>query len=256
VICIGPFMLMMVSATRSSGQIIGGFSLIPGISFLNNLSVLKDYVMIWRGLLNSIIISVTVTLLTAYFSAFTAFGFEYYNFKGKNFIFVTMIVMMMVPQQLSLIGYFDLSRQLGILDTYYPLIIPAIANLMAIFFVRQYMASTIPFSLIEAARIDGASEIKIFHKLIFPLAKPAAATMAIFAFIASWNDYLRPLILLFSPEKQTLPVMVGALKSAKVAQSNFGAIYVAVAISVVPILIVFAFCSKYIVGQLTAGSVK
>lgn len=142
------------------------------------------------------------------------------------------------------------------IDTYWPLILPAIASPGTVFFLRQYCEGSLQPALIEAARIDGAKELHIFHKIILPLMSPGIATMAIGAFIGNWNSYLLPLILLNSPDKFTLPVMIASLNSSKDIASNQGAIYLAVAISVIPILIVFAFCSKYIIGSLSAGGVK
>lgn len=256
IICLLPFYSMLVNATRSAAQINSGFSLKPSGNFVANFNLLEDYVDVWRGLLNSALIAISTTALTAYFSTLTAFGFQFYDFKGKKFMFGFLLLMMMVPQQLGLIGYYKLCLNLKIIDTYIPLIVPAIANTFGVFFIRQYMAGSIHPALIEAARIDGASEMRIFHKLIFPLAAPATATMSIMGFIGSWNNYIAPRVLIFSLEKRTLPVMVGALKGSIVAQSNFGATYAAVAISVLPIMIVFVFASRYIINGIGAGSVK
>lgn len=256
VICLLPFYSMMVNATRSAAQINSGFSMVPSTNFLSNFRLLEEYVDVWRGLLNSAIIAVAGTFLTAYFSTLTAFGFQFYEFKGKKYFFGFLLVMMMVPQQLGLIGYYKLCLELKIIDTYIPLIVPAIANTFGVFFIRQYMAGSVHPALIEAARIDGSGEIAIFHKLIIPLAAPATATMSIMGFIGTWNNYIGPRVLIFSLEKRTLPVMVGALKGSIVAQSNFGATYAAVAISVIPVMIVFVFASKYIINGIAAGSVK
>lgn len=255
-ICLVPFYMMIVNATRSASQIQGGFALLPSKHFFANLALLKSYVNVWKGLLNSSIIAVLSTLLTIYFTTLTAHGFQFYDFKGKKFIFVAMLVMMMIPGQLGLIGYYNLVLKYGMMDKYLPLIIPSIANVFGIFFIRQYMATTIHPALIEAARIDGCSELSIFHKIIFPLAAPATATIGIMAFIGSWNSYIMPRILISSLDKRTLPVMLGALKGAIVAQSNFGATYASVTISVIPIIIVFVFSSKYIINGISSGGVK
>ena len=145
---------------------------------------------------------------------------------------------------------------LGLIDSYIPLIVPSIASSATVFFLRQYIVSVMPKSLLEAPRIDGASEIYIFHKIGLPIMSPGIATMSIGAFIGSWNSYLLPLVILNSQKKWTLPVMIASLNSVKDIASNIGATYVAVAISVVPIIIVFCFCSKYIIGSISAGSVK
>ncbi len=256
ILCIIPFIMMLVNATRSAQAINNGFTLIPSHHFSKNFKALEDYIDVWKGMRNSAIIALTSTILTAYFSTMTAYGFQFYKFKGKSLLFGFLILMMMVPQQLGLLGYYDLNLKLGLLDNYLPLIIPSMANIAGMFLIRQYMASVIPFSLIEAARIDGSSEIRIFHKIILPLSAPATATMSIFAFVQYWNDYIRPLVLIFTPDKKTLPVLIGSLRGARVIQQNFGVIYAAVSISVLPIIIFFIIFSRYIISSITAGSVK
>ncbi|MFC0234761.1 MULTISPECIES: carbohydrate ABC transporter permease [Fictibacillus] len=255
IVCFIPFLMMLVNATRSNEAILSGFTLLPGSAIVENYQTMMSYINIWAGFKNSLIISVLVTLLSGYFSALTAYGFAFYVFKGKNAMFVFMLVMMMVPGQLGLIGFYELCKNLGILDTYIPLIIPAAASPFVVFFLRQYILTTLHPSLIEAARIDGASEFKIFHTIAIPIMMPAIATMSIFTFIGSWNNYIMPLVVLFSPEKFTLPVLMGFLKGSQVAQ-NLGSMYLGIAISVVPIMVAFLFLSKYIVNSISAGSIK
>ncbi|MCD7035306.1 carbohydrate ABC transporter permease [Metabacillus sp. GX 13764] len=255
IVCLVPFLMMLVNATRSNDDILTGFTLVPGASLIENYKTMMDYVNVWTGFKNSLFISVTVTILSGYFSALTAYGFAFYTFKGKNFLFVIMLVMMMVPGQLGLIGFYELSKTLGILDTYIPLIVPAVASPFVVFFLRQYILTTLHPSLIEAARIDGASEFKIFHIVALPIMMPAVATMSIFTFIGSWNNYIMPLVLIFSPEKYTLPVLMGFLKGSQVAQ-NLGSMYLGIAISVVPIMVAFFFLSKYIINSISAGAIK
>ena len=255
IVCFIPFLMMLVNATRSNEAILSGFTLIPGSALVENYTTMMEYVNIWSGFKNSLIIAVLTTVLSGYFSALTAYGFAFYTFKGKNFLFVFMLVMMMVPGQLGLIGFYELSKNLGILDSFIPLIVPTIASPFVVFFLRQYIQTTLHPSLIEAARIDGASEFKIFHTVGIPIMMPAVATMSIFTFIGSWNNYIMPLVILFSPEKYTLPVLMGFLKGSQVAQ-NLGSMYLGIAISVVPIMIAFLFLSKYIVNSISAGSIK
>lgn len=247
--------MMLSNATRSNADILRGFSLIPGTSLIDNYNILISYMDVWRGFLNSLIVAVSVTFLNSYFSALTAFAFVIYNFKGKNLIFITFLVMMMVPGQLGLIGLYDLSSTLGVLDTYIPLIIPAIAAPFTVFFFRQYMITTMHVSLLEAARIDGASDMRMFHNIVIPILMPAIATMGIFTFIGTWNNYITPLVILRTPELFTLPVMMGALRGSPVAK-NLGAMYAGIAISVVPIMIAFLFLSRYIIDSVSAGAIK
>lgn len=256
VICLGPFLIMMVNSTRSSQEIINSFSLIPGNSLQSNWKIMSDYFNIFSGLKNSLFISVCVTVLSGYFSALTAYGLAIYKFKGRNVVFTTILVLMMVPAQLGLLGFYDLINGLGLMDSYIPLIIPAIGSPFTVFFLRQYIVSVLPSSIIEAARMDGASELSTFHRIGLPIMMPGIATMSIGTFIASWNNYLMPLVLLVSPKKFTLPVMMGSLSASKDITANMGATYVSVAVSVVPIMIAFCFFSKYIISSISAGGVK
>ncbi|EOR27514.1 binding-protein-dependent transporters inner membrane component [Clostridium sartagoforme AAU1] len=256
IICLAPFAMMLVNATRSNQEIISGFTLIPGSSLSDNWNAMAKYFNIFTGLRNSLFVSVCVTLLTAYFSALTAYGFAIYKFKGSNIIFTIILVLMMVPSQLGLLGFYDLVNTMGLMDSYIPLIIPSIANPFVVFFLKQYIESVLPRTIIEAARIDGASEIRTFHKIGIPIMMPGIATISITTFIGSWNNYLVPLVLLLSPEKFTLPVMMGSLRASKDIASNMGATYLTVAVSVLPIIIAFMFLSKYIISSISAGSVK
>lgn len=254
--CLAPFVMMLVNATRSNQEIMSGFTLIPGNSLKDNWETMNQYFNIFRGLGNSLFVSVCVTALTAYFSALTAYGFAIYKFKGSNIIFTIILVLMMVPSQLGLLGFYDLVNAMGLMDSYIPLIIPAIANPFVVFFLKQYLESVLPKTIIEAARIDGASEIRTFHKIGMPIMMPGIATIAISTFIGSWNNYLMPLVLLLSPDKFTLPVMMASMKASRDISSNMGATYLTIAISVLPIMISFIFFSKYIISSISAGSVK
>lgn len=255
-LCLLPFLLMMVNATRSGVEITHSFTFIPGNHLKENWDALFEYVNLFRGLWNSLKVAIPATLLTAYFSAITGFAMAIYKFKGNKLLFKIIVVFMMIPAQLSLIGFYNLCQKLRLIDSYIPLIVPAIAAPGIVFFLRQYVQSTLSKSLLEAARIDGASEIHIFHKIVLPIMVPGIATMSIGSFIGNWNGYLVPLILLNSPDKMTLPVMITTLNAATNLQKNQGAIYLGIAISVIPILIVFCFCSKYIISSISAGSVK
>lgn len=256
VICLLPFLMMMVNATRSGSEIMTSFTLIPGSSLKDNWNIVSSYFNLFKGFTNSLIVAVPSTLLTAYFSAITAYALAMYKFKGKKTIFTIIIIFMMIPGQLGLIGFYNLVSKLGLVDSYIPLILPAIAAPGIVFFLRQYVQAVLPPALLEAARIDGASELRIFHTIVLPIMAPGIATMSIGSFIGNWNNYLTPLVLLNSPRKFTLPVMIASLNSSTDITANQGAIYLAVAVSVIPVIIVFCFCSKYIISSISAGSVK
>ena len=252
-VCLFPFLLMIVNATRNGREIMTSFTLIPGDQLKANWSTMSGYFNIFRGLGNSLFIAVCSTALTAYFSALTAYALAVYKFKGKNIIFVTILVFMMIPAQLGLLGFYDLVNAMSLTDSYIPLIIPAIASPGTVFFLRQYTEASLSKALLEAARIDGASETRIFHKIVLPIMAPGIATMSIGAFIGSWNNYLLPLILLYTPEKFTLPVMMSSMRASQDFTGNQGAIYLTVAVSVIPIM---TFFSKYIISGISAGGVK
>lgn len=256
VLCLLPLLLMIVNATRSGNEIMTSFSILPGKSLAANWKVVMDNLNIARGFANSLFIAILSTVLVSYFSALTAYGFAFYKFKGNKIIFTVILIFMMIPSQLGLLGFYDLMTKMKLIDSYIPLIVPSIAAPGTVFFLRQYVLSVMPKSVLEAPRIDGAGEFYIFHKIALPIMAPGIATMAIGAFIGSWNSYLMPLILLNSSKKWTLPVMVASLNSVKDISTNIGATYVTVAISVVPIIIMFCFCSKYIISSISAGSVK
>lgn len=254
--CLFPFLLMIVNATRSGVEITRSFTLIPNSHIKENWEVVFSYFNLFKGMWNSLLVAVPATLFTAYFSALTAYGLAMYQFKGSKLIFTTILVFMMIPGQLGLIGFYNLCTKLHLVNSYIPLVIPAIAAPGTVFFLRQYVLSVLPPSLIEAARIDGAGELYSFHRIVLPVMSPGIATMSIMAFIGNWNSYLTPMIILNKNDKFTLPVMMATLRASTDIQSNQGAIYLAVAISVIPILIVFCFCSKYIISSISAGSVK
>ena len=255
-ICLLPFLLMIVNATRSGNDIMTSFSLLPGSFLPANWKIVTDNLEIGRGFMNSLLIAILSTALMSYFSALTAYGFAFYKFKGRNIIFTVMLIFMMIPSQLGMLGFYDLMTKMRLIDNYIPLIVPSIASPATVFFLRQYLLSVMPKSILEAPRIDGAGEFYIFHRIVLPIMAPGIATMAIGGFIGSWNSYLMPLILLNNSKKWTLPVMVASLGSVKDIASNIGATYVTVAISAVPIMIAFCFFSKYIISGISAGSVK
>lgn len=244
VICFMPFLLMLINSTRSGNEIMTGFTLIPGGSFAKNWKVVTENMNLGRVFVNSIILAVSNTLLVSYFSALTAYGLAYYKFRGAKVIFTAMLIFMMVPSQLSLLGFYDLCNNMRLIDSCIPLIIPSIASPATVFFLRQYILSVMPKAILEAPRIDGAGEITIFHKIVLPIMAPGIATMAIGTFVGSWNSYLISMLLINSPEKRPLPVMVAELSAVRDITTNLGATYLVVAISIVPIMIAFCFFSK------------
>lgn len=254
IICFLPFYIMIINATHSSDELMTGLYLLPGSSIASNYQNMAQMINIWKGFLNSAIITILSTVFSAYFGALTAFGIAKYDFKGKNFLFVVILVSMMIPAQLGIIGFFKLCKYMGTLDTFIPLILPSIANASTVFFVIQYMKGSLPDSLLECARIEGCNEFRIFNSIVLPLVKPSIATMSIFNFVGSWNNFMTPMIILFNQKNFTLPLLMMNLRGAY--NRDFGATYLALALSILPIMIVYAFMSRSITEGLTAGAVK
>jgi multiple sugar transport system permease protein len=253
-LCAVPFLVVFINSSHSSLDIIQKFNLLPGDSIADNYKTMQSLVDIWRGFFNSIVISVPYTLLTGYFGAMIAYGFAKFNFRSKNALYAIVLASMMIPSQLSIIGFYRLCLNLHMTNSYLPFIIPGIANATTVFFLRGIIEQSISDSMIEAPRIEGCSEFGIFNRIVLPCIMPGVATMCIFNFVASWNAYMGPLIILQRKELYTMPVMISMIKGLYV--TNYGAMYLAIAISVIPIMIVFAFFSRYIIDGLTTGSEK
>lgn len=254
IICIVPFYIMIIYGTHTNADIASKFIFLPGHALIENYQSMNENINIWRGFLNSFIISTCSTALTLYFGALNAYGFAKYKFKGNKVLFWFVLATMMVPQQLGLVGTFRIMYILNLLDTYAALILPAAANAFAVFFVKQFIDGTIPDEIMESARVDGAGEFKTFNRIILPMLLPALAALGIFAFIGSWNNFIGPLVLLFSNEKYPLPLLVQLLQGYY--GTNYGVQYLGVALSVLPIIIVFAIFSKRIIGSVAIGAVK
>ena len=210
---------------------------------------------IWKGFWNSMVVSVLSTSLGIYFSALSAYSLHVYNYKGRKFIWAFILFIMMLPASISFIGFYQFMATLQLTNSFIPLTIPAIASATTILFMRQYMASVLSLELVDAGRIDGAGEFRIFNQIILPILQPALATQAIFGFVGSWNNFVTPMILLQDDKKKTLPILVQLLRG-DIYRTEFGAIYMGIAISLVPIIIFYCFMSQYIISGLTMGSVK
>ena len=256
VVCVLPIWIMLVNATRSTAQIQQGISLIPSNNLLMNWKTLTGRgFSIMDGLLNSTVISVSVTVLTVYFSMMFAYAIHVYDFSYKKYLYAFVVLLVMVPMQVSVIGFYRYMAVLKLTNSYIPLIFPAIAAPGSIFFAKQYLESVVVKELIDAARIDGCSEIGIFHRIMLPIAKPGAFTMGIFAFVGSWNNFFIPFIMISKMSKYTLPMLVQTLRG-DTYRTEYGSIYLGLAVSIIPILIVYAIFSKYIVNGIAMGAVK
>ena len=268
IICLFPIYILIINATRASSDIImQGVSFLPGGSLIDNINTLNDpeaangaYVrsfQMWTGYANSLIIAVSSAILTVFFSGVTAYGLTVYDFKLKGFATTFILMVMMIPTQVVSTGLLQFMVQIHLNDNYIPLILPAIAAPQVVFFMLQYMKSSFPLDIVEAARIDGCGELRTFLQISLPILKPAFAVQAIFAFVTSWNNYYTPSMLLISskPEQRTMPMMVTyVLNNDKV--TDFGVNYLVVAISIIPVVIVYLCLSKFIVKGVALGAVK
>lgn len=263
-----PIYVLIINATRSSGEIIQqGVSLLPGGSLIKNFETLNDpaaangaYVrsfQMWTGYANSLIIAISSTALTVFFSGVTAYGLTVYDFKLKGAATTFILAVMMLPTQVVSTGLLEFMLQIHLNDNYLPLILPSIAAPAVVFFMLQYMKSSFPLDIVEAARIDGCGEFRTFLQISLPILKPAFAVQAIFAFVTSWNNYYTPSMLLISskPEQRTMPMMVTyVLNNDKV--TDYGVNYLVVGISIIPVVIVYLCLSKFIVKGVALGAVK
>jgi multiple sugar transport system permease protein len=256
VVTIVPIWLLLVNATRSTVEIQQGISLLPSTHLFENYGILVGRGLnLWRGFLNSLFIAVCSTLLTVYFGLLTAYGIVVYDFKGRYLFSNFIIILVLIPMQLTIIGFYQWMSTLGLVDNFASLILPTIAAAGAVFFGKQYLEAAVIKDLIDAGRVDGAGELKIFHQIMLPLAVPGAVTMGIFAFVASWNNFFNAFILLSSIENYTLPMLVQTLRG-DVYRTEYGAIYLGLAVTIVPIMVIYAIFSRYIVSGIAMGSVK
>lgn len=255
--CLFWFYVMFINATRSNGELKSGFTAIPSTHLLTNWNNLVNGTLpIWNGMFNSLIISACSALLCTYFSTMTAYAIHAYEFKLKKYIYPFILMIMMIPTQVTALGFIKLVNGMNLMDSFIPLIVPTIASPVVFFYMKQYMESALPMSLIEAARIDGSGEFKTFNSIVLPLMKPAIAVQAIFTFVSSWNNYFTPALILHEDKKKTLPILIAQLRAADWLKFDMGQVYVMITFSILPVIIVYLILSKHIVQGVALGSVK
>ncbi len=256
-LCLIWFYILLVNATRSNDELARGFTPIPSKFLFTNLNnSIHASQNIMRGMLNSVIVSVCAAGLCVYFSAMTAYAIHAYEFKLRNLLFTFILAIMMIPTQVTALGFLELVRSMNLMNNFIPLIVPAIASPIVFFYMKQYMESALPLELLEAARIDGAGEMRIFNTIVMPLMVPAMAVQAIFAFVSNWNNYFTPALVLAKAEMKTLPILIAELRNADYMKFDMGIVYATITISIFPVIVIYLILSKYIVGGLAAGSVK
>lgn len=256
--CLFFFYILIINATRSHAQLQLGFSALPGSSVITNfMNVINDpAIPILRGVLNSLIVSGCCAAIVTYFSALTAYGIYAYDFKLKAAAFTFIMAILVMPTQVTALGFLRLITNMHMDDSLLPLIIPSIASPSVFYFMHSYMQSSLPKELVEASRIDGSGEFGTFNKIVLPIMKPAIAVQAIFTFVGSWNNYFIPALVITSKNKQTLPIMIATLRGADYMNFDMGKIYMMIAIAIVPIIVIYLFLSKFIVEGVALGGVK
>lgn len=277
-----PFYVMIINATHTNAEIQRGFMGLPGKSFWRNfvnlainketnstfwqgvianqhfekvVNYAKNYPIL-RGMLNSLFVAALTAICTTYFSAMTSYGIYMYNFKLKKFAFKFIMAVMMVPTQVSTLGFIRLLNKLHLINNYVSLIVPSIAAPVVFFYMYQSLEATLPFSIVEAARVDGCHEFKTFNQIVVPMMKPAIAVQAIFSFVTSWNNYFVPALILDKKQLWTVPLVINAARNADYVSFDMGIIYILLSMAVVPLIIIYLFLSKFIISGATAGGVK
>jgi multiple sugar transport system permease protein len=250
-----PFYFMFVFATHSRTEI---FSLPPplvfGNNFLENLKILTDRMPFWRNLGWSLYVAVASTSLTLLFCSLGGYAFALFEFRYKNALFGLVMGTMLLPSFMNMIPTFMIMDLLGWIDQPRALYIPGAASAFGIFLMRQFVSSSIPKDLIEAARMDGCGELGIFWRIVFPLLKPALGTLGLITFIASWNNFIGPLVVMRSPEMYTLPLALRSLQSP--VNTEWGALMTGSAIATLPLIVLFVLSSRQLISGLTTGAVK
>ncbi|MCX4297942.1 MAG: carbohydrate ABC transporter permease [Lachnospiraceae bacterium] len=256
--CLFFFYILFVNSTRSHADLQKGFSALPGSHFLTNLkNVTSDgsFPMV-RGVINSLIVSGCSAAICTYFSALTAYGLYAYDFKLKKIAFTFIMAILVMPTQVTAMGFLRLITKMGMNDSLLPLIIPSIASPSVFYFMYSYLQSSLPLSLVEAARIDGSKEFRTFNQIVLPIMKPAMAVQAIFTFVGSWNNYFVPALVIQSKDKMTVPILIALLRGADYMNRDMGKIYMMIMVAIVPIVLVYLILSKYIIAGVTLGGVK
>jgi len=276
IICVLPFLFMFFNATKNRLEVQGAYldwwrslgnnnfigALLPSKALANNWNELMvkgiggaEKLPFTNAFLNSFIIAAGSTFLSVYFSSLTAYGFTAYKFRGNKALYAFVLAVLMIPGQISVLGFVGMMRGIGWYNTFWPLIIPAIAAPNTVFFMRQYMSSALSLELVEAGRIDGCTEFGIYNRLVLPLLTPGMATMAIFSMVASWNSLFVPSMLIQDVKRYTVPMLVDMMKSNKYAP-EMGAIYLGLSITALPLIVFYLVLSRYIIAGVALGGVK
>ena len=246
-----------MNATRGTFEIQqNSIGLFPSKYLLSNFKILSGKSFnASTGFFNSMIISTGATLCAVYFSSLTAYALVVYSWKMRQPFFTFIMAVLMIPAQVSSIGFYKFMYQIHLTNNFIPLILPAIASPAMVFFMRQYLVGNLSLDIVHSARIDGAGELYTFNTIVLPIMKPAVATQAIFTFVFSWNNLFLPLILLTDKDKYTMPIMVSLLRG-DIYKTEYGSVYLGLALTVLPLFVVYFMLSKYIIAGVSLGALK
>ena len=261
-VCCSLLYIVFVNSSRGKLEFSDGFAVLPSKYFISNMKGLfsnrtfQYYGNIGLALRNSLIIAFSTAVLACYFSTWVAYGIHMYRFKLRNVAFTFILIIMMIPSQVATVGFYKTIYKLKLTNNFLPLILPAIASPITFFYIKQYMESVLPFEMIEAARVDGANEFRSFHQIVLPVIKPALAVQFIFSFVASWNNYFLPQLLLTSSRKMTLPIFVARIRTGNDGYVDLAFVNSAILFAIIPVTVVYLIFSKFIIKGLTLGAVK
>ncbi len=257
ILSIFPFWIMFMNATRGTFEIQqNSIGLLPSTHLLDNFKILSGKSFnASTGFFNSMIISAGATLCAVYFSSLTAYALVAYSWKMRQPFFTFIMAVLMIPAQVSSIGFYQFMYQVHLTNSFIPLILPAIASPAMVFFMRQYLIGSLSLEIVDSARIDGSGELYTFNTIVMPIMKPAVATQAIFTFVMSWNNLFLPLILLTDKDKYTMPIMVSLLRG-DIYKTEYGSVYLGLTLTVLPLFFIYFMLSRYIIAGVSLGAVK
>ncbi|MEV6978952.1 carbohydrate ABC transporter permease [Kitasatospora sp. NPDC093806] len=252
---VAPFYWLVVSATRTDVEVYSWPpKLLPGSHLGENLDHLQQRIGLGRVVLNSLLVSGLQTLGALVVALLAGYAFAKFRFRGRSVLFVVLLSTLVVPDQVMLVPLFKMMMSFGLLDTYQGLVLPGLCVPFAIFLMRQAL-SGMPDELLDAARVDGAGELRVLFGVVVPVMRPVLAALAIFLFLGSWNSFVWPLIALRSPEMHTMPVALATLQGMK-TNTDYGAILVGTALSTLPMMVLFLVLQRQFISGLLAGATK
>ena len=264
--CLFWFYVLFINATRSNGELQAGFTAVPSTHLFDNWNnLLHGTLPVIKGLVNSLIISSLSAVLTVYFSTMTAYAIHAYDFRLKKYIYTFILAVMMIPTQVTALGFIRLMRSMNLMDSFIPLIVPAVAAPITFFYMKQYMESALPLSLIEAARIDGANDFVILFRIFMPVAKSTLAVMVLFYAVQHWNSWFNAMLFLRDKTQYPLQLILRQiLIQNDTADMTAGADYLVsetiqyatVVVATLPILCIYPFVQKYFVKGVMIGAIK